>query len=121
MRLPLKKCLISSLGNARKYLTYPYDCKVNYSSDLLLYLEPSTFQPAFMASPPVAPTVPVTTVTPVAPIASVLSRVRVTHLNTNLFPCYEPPIPPANTTDDSDLDQTTSANATFHSLDPGDL
>ena len=80
----------------------------------MLYLDPSALQPATIAAPPVAP------VTPVTSNPSILSRVTITHLNTNLFsPC---PLPhqPINS-DDSDFDQTTSANATFHSLDPGDL
>ena len=76
----------------------------------MLYLDPSTFQPTTIATPPVAPT-PVATVDP----QSLLCRLRVTHQNTDLFSPRPLPMR-AISSDDSD-----DANATFHSLDPNDL
>ena len=62
-------------------------------------------------APPVAPTPVVPTVDP----QSLLCRLRVTHQNTDLFSPRPLPMR-AISSDDSD-----DANATFHSLDPGDL
>ena len=78
----------------------------------MFYLAPTDLQPISIPAPPAAPA------TPVAPIdsQSLLCRLRVTHQNTDLFSPRPLPMRPINSDDESD-----SANATFHSLDPSDL